>query len=112
MTQLPDQKNSYCFKSQFSEQEQQVRFLSDVINNQQADVRILEWAGFVALENKQWLIAENIFSSLLERRNKASDLVGLAKALRKQHRMEEAEECYLVGFRVHYRALFFIIYSV
>jgi len=87
--------------------------LSDLTSNQQADVRILEWASFVALENKQWVIAENIFSSLLERRNKASDLVGLARALRKQERMEEAEECYLVALEYIAEpcSLLFIVYK-
>jgi len=72
-----------------------VQFLSNVINDKKADSRILEWAGFIALENQKWEMAENIFSSLLERRNKALDLLGLGKALYRQARLDEAEECYL-----------------
>ena len=70
-------------------------FLSDLISQPEADNRLLEWSGFLALENKEWSLAENIFSSLLERRNKALDLAGLAKALRMQLRFKESEECYL-----------------
>lgn len=71
------------------------RLLSDLTKNKQVNVRLLEWAGFLALENKQWLIAENIFSSLLKRRKKVLDLLGLGKALCKQSRLDSAEECYL-----------------
>lgn len=77
--------------------EEKLQFLSDLVKNSQADERILEWAGFVALENKQWSMAEDIFSSLLERRSKVLDLIGLAKALRKQSRLDESEECYLAA---------------
>ena len=62
---------------------------------QQTEDRILEWAGFLALENKLWPIAEKIFSFLLKRRNKVMDLVGLAKALRNQSRFNLAEKHYL-----------------
>ena len=70
-------------------------FLSDLISQPQADNRLLEWSGFLALENQEWKLAENIFSCLLERRTKALDLAGLAKALRMQLRLKESEECYL-----------------
>lgn len=74
-----------------------IGFLSDLLKSKPEDVRILEWAGFLALENKQWSMAEDIFSSLLESRNKVSDLVGLAKALCKQSRLDEAKECYFAS---------------
>lgn len=70
-------------------------FLSDLISQPQVDNRLLEWSGFLALENQEWKLAENIFSCLLERRTKALDLAGLAKALRMQRRLKESEECYL-----------------
>ena len=70
-------------------------FLSDLVSQPQADNRLLEWSGFLALENQEWELAENIFSCLLERRSKALDLAGLAKALRMQQRLKESEECYL-----------------
>lgn len=57
--------------------------------------RLLEWAGLLALENKEWSLAESVFALLLEQRDKALDLVGLAKSLRQQNRLKEAEECYL-----------------
>ncbi|MBC6415742.1 MAG: tetratricopeptide repeat protein [Bdellovibrionales bacterium] len=57
--------------------------------------RLLEWAGILALENKEWPVAEKIFILLLERRQKVLDLVGLAKSLRMQEKLKEAEECYL-----------------
>ena len=93
--------------------QERICFLSDLIKNKQADTRILEWAGFLALENKQWLMAENIFSSLLERRNKAFDFVGLAKALRKQSRWDEAKECYLAALDkiTEPCSLLFIVYK-
>ena len=71
------------------------RFLSDLMKNKKANVRLLEWGGVLALENEQWERAENIFSALLERRTKTLDLLGLARALCKQSRLDEAEECYL-----------------
>ena len=60
-----------------------------------SDERLLEWLGLLALENKEWSLAESVFSLLLEQRDKALDLVGLAKSLRMQERFREAEECYL-----------------
>ena len=91
-TLLKKQAHSHC-DSQLKEKRN--RFLFDLIKNKQADNRLLEWGGFLALENKQWEIAENIFSCLLERRKKIIDWLGLAKALCKQSRLKEAEECYL-----------------
>lgn len=92
---------------------EQIRFLSDLTKDKQADERILEWAGFLALENKQWKMAESLFSSLLERRDKVLDLAGLGKALRKQSRLEEAEECYLAALDkiTEPCSLLFIIYK-
>lgn len=60
-----------------------------------SDERLLEWLGLLALENKEWPLAESVFSLLLEQRDKVLDLVGLAKSLRMQERLREAEECYL-----------------
>ena len=93
--------------------EARIRFLSDLIQNKNTSSRVLEWAGFLALENEQWLIAENIFSSLLERRKKIIDLVGLAKALFKQSRFDEAEECYLAAIDkiTEPCSLLFIVYK-
>ncbi len=103
-------KQQLILESQFSES---ARLLSSLISDSHANVRILEWAGFVALENKQWVIAENVFSSLLERRNKPLDLIGLAKALKKQSRLDEAEECYLAALEriAEPCALLFIAYK-
>ena len=92
---------------------ERLRFLSDLVKNKKVNARILEWAGFLALENEQWPIAESIFSSLLERRNKVMDLVGLAKALRKQSRLDESEECYLAALEKINEpcSLLFIVYK-
>ena len=111
MEQLFNPTDPWELKSQ--PKQERIRFLSDLIKNKQANARILEWAGFLALENKQWLMAENIFSSLLERRNKAFDLVGLAKALRKQSRLDEAKECYLAALDkiTEPCSLLFIVYK-
>ena len=89
------QADAVDFKAQ-NEQEP-AHFLSSLIKDEKLDERVLEWAGFLALENKQWQIAENVFSVLLERRDKTLDFLGLAKSLRKQLRLEEAEECYLTA---------------
>ena len=78
-------------------QKETAEFLIEFTQNEKVTARLLEWAGFLALENKIWSIAETIFASLLERRNKTLDLLGLAKSLRMQFRLDEAEECYLAG---------------
>ena len=77
------------------------------------DERLLEWAGLLALENKEWPSAENIFILLLERREKVLDLIGLAKSLRMQMRFKEAEECYLESLNKIERpcSLLFIVYK-
>lgn len=94
-------------------QKERIHFLSNLIKNDKADVRILEWAGFVALENQKWEMAEGIFSSLMERRDKILDLAGLAKALHKQSRQDEAKECYLTALDkiTEPCVLLFIIYK-
>ena len=89
------QENTIDVKAQ--NEQGPVYFLSALIKDEKLDERVLEWAGFLALENKQWQIAENVFSELLERRDKTLDLLGLAKSLRKQLRLEEAEERYLTA---------------
>ena len=93
--------------------ERRDHFVSGLIKTKQADTRLLELAGFLALENKQWLSAENIFSSLLERRNKVLDWVGLGKALCKQSHLDSAEECYLTALDkiTEPCSLLFIIYK-
>lgn len=78
-------------------QRETAEFLIEFIQNDKVTARLLEWAGFLALENKIWKVAEVIFASLLERRSKVLDLLGLAKSLRMQFRFNEAEECYLAG---------------
>lgn len=92
---------------------EQLKMVFDFVENQKVDIRILEWAGFLSLENREWTIAENIFSSLLEQRNKVSDWLGLAKALRKQSRWEEAESCYLEALHQINEpcSLLFIVYK-
>ena len=65
--------------------------------NNQTNIHLLEWSGCFALENKQWLLAENIFSSLLKKRNKVLDLIGLAKSLCGQSRLDSAEKYYLLA---------------
>ena len=88
-------------------------FLIKLTQSAQASPRILEWAGFLALENKLWPTAESIFASLLERRDKVSDLLGLAKALRMQFRLDEAEDCYLASLDKITQAcsLLFVVYK-
>lgn len=81
--------------SDLKSQEDQTRLLFDLTQDKKADSRLLEWAGLLSLENSQWPLAESAFSALLERRDKISDRLGLAKALRKQSRLDEAEELYL-----------------
>lgn len=70
-------------------------FLSSLMEEKSVSSRLLEWGAILALENKEWGKAESLFSSLLERRRKTSDWLGLAKALFEQSRFDEAEECYL-----------------
>ena len=70
-------------------------FLLELTQSDKATPRLLEWAGFLALENELWPMAENIFAYLLERRDKTLDLLGLAQALKMQSRLNEAEDCYL-----------------
>jgi len=69
-------------------------FQSMGLSNSPSD-RLLEWVALLSLENKKWVLAESVFSVLLEQRDKVLDLVGLAKSLRMQNRLKEAEECYL-----------------
>ena len=82
----------------FPQQENSVEEISHLFahlrQNSEANHRLLEWAGILALENKQWTGAENIFSFLLERRDKALDWMGLAKTLRHQNKLDEAKDCY------------------
>ena len=75
--------------------EERNHILSALMGDHSASSRLLEWGATLALENKEWKIAEQLFSSLLERRKKLLDWLGLAKALFQQFRYEEAEECYL-----------------
>ena len=88
-------------------------FFSELAKDKKADVRILEWAGFLALEKKQWPSAENIFSALLNKRDKVLDLVALAQALRRQSRWDEAKDCYLSALDklVEPGPLLFIVYK-
>ena len=94
-------------------QRETAEFLMEFTQNDKVTPRLLEWAGFLALENKIWTIAEIIFASLLERRNKVLDLLGLAKSLRMQFRLDEAEECYLAGLDKISQAcpILFVIYK-
>ncbi len=79
--------------------EGQIRRLTEeaLLNSQSpgspSDERALAWLGRLALENHEWDAAEMAFSSLLERRQNPSDLVGLAESLLNQFRLSEAEEC-------------------
>ena len=70
-------------------------FLSCLINEEWVDNRLLELGGRIAIEEKQWAPAEEIFSCLLERRKKPEDLVSLAHCLVRQDRLKEGEECLL-----------------
>ena len=87
--------------------------LFESVGLQNSDERLLEWVGLLALENKEWSLAESVFSLLLEQRDKVLDLVGLAKSLRMQERLKEAEECYLESLeKIKYPcSLLFIIYK-
>ena len=88
-------------------------FLHQLMHEDITDARLLEWGGILALENGDWKTAENIFSSLLERRKKTSDLVGLARALFKQKRLKEAEECHLEALNQIVKPcnLLFVVYK-
>lgn len=101
------------FSHESCSKERQDHFLSHLIKNKQADIQLLELAAFLALKNKKWLSAEDIFSSLLERRSKVSDWVGLGKALCQQSRLDSAEECYLTALDkiTEPCSLLFIIYK-
>ncbi|MCZ0932140.1 MAG: hypothetical protein OXJ52_03195 [Oligoflexia bacterium] len=101
----------YSFNS--SHQQETADFLIELTQNDKATPRLLEWAGFLALENELWPIAEMIFASLLERRDKVLDLLGLAKSLRMQSRLTEAEECYLASLDKITQAcsLLFVVYK-
>ncbi len=76
-------------------QESQMKLLKNLLQDETANDRILEWGGRLALENNYWEIAENIFSCLLERRKKVIDLFCLGESLLNQLRCKEAEECFL-----------------
>ena len=76
-------------------QEISLKSLFESIDFSNSEDRLLEWIGLLALENKEWSLAESIFSLLLEQRDKVLDFMGLAKSLRMQERLEEAKECYL-----------------
>ena len=69
--------------------------LSSLMGEPSASSRLLEWGAVLALENQEWKTAEKLFASLLERRKKLLDWLGLGKALFQQSRYNEAEECYL-----------------
>lgn len=58
-------------------------------------IHLLEHLGLLALKDKQSLLAEDIFSALLKKRNAVTDLVGLGQALYQQSRLNLAEEYYL-----------------
>ncbi len=75
--------------------EKSADFLSQLAKNKEAPVRLLEWAGCLALENKKWELAENIFSHLLKRRDKVLDQVGLAKSFLERSLLDPAEKHYL-----------------
>ena len=83
------------FRPECQSVEERDRFLSDLVKDKKANVHLLEEAGLFALENRQWLLAGNIFSSLLERRNKVLDIVGLGKAFCGQSHLDLAEKHYL-----------------
>ena len=76
-----------------SNKKKQTVFLKRLVEDDQADERMIFWGGKIALENDNWTLAENLFSSLLERQLKPRYLVGLAQALFKQSRYKEAEDC-------------------
>ena len=78
-----------------TDQDKRNQLLLEIVNESRTKVRILEWAGRLALENKSWELAERIFASLMERRQKPQDNLGLAQALFQQQRWEEAKECLL-----------------
>ena len=88
-------------------------FLLELTQSDRATPRLLEWAGFLALENQLWPIAENIFAALLERRDKTLDLLGLAQSLKMQSRLDEAEDCYLASLDKITQAcsLLFVVYK-
>ena len=96
-----------------SRQKETAGFLIEFTENDKITPRLLEWAGFLALENELWPLAERIFASLLERRDKVLDLLGLAKSLRMQSRLTEAEECYLASLDKISQAcpLLFVVYK-
>ena len=75
------------------------QFLSSLVNEKWVDDRLLELGGRISLEEKQWIIGEEIFSCLLERRYKPEDMVGLAHCLVKQNRFQEGEECLLEALK-------------
>ncbi len=75
--------------------EDQVKLLKGLLQDETANDQILEWGGYLALENNYWDIAENIFSCLLERRKKVIDFFCLGESLLNQLRLKEAEECFL-----------------
>ena len=91
--------NSDKNKKKFASPEDQESFLRKLLEDDKADNRILEWGGFLALENRYWDIAENIFSCLLERRKKVIDLFCLGNALMNQFKSKDAEECFLEAIR-------------
>lgn len=88
-------------------------FLSYLLNEEWVDDRLLEWGGRIAIEEKQWAFAEEIFSCLLERRRKPEDLVSLAHSLVRQNRWEEGEECLLeaLNFISEPSLLLFCVYK-
>ena len=88
-------------------------FLSYLINEEWADDRLLEWGGRIAIEEKQWTFAEEIFSCLLERRRKPEDLVSLAHCLVRQSKWDEGEECLLeaLNFISEPSLLLFCVYK-
>jgi len=69
--------------------------LRNLLADEKADNRLLEWGGRLALENHHWDIAEEIFSCLLERRKNPTDLFCLGESLLNQFRLKEAEECFV-----------------
>lgn len=87
-------QKKYSLKPSASAEEREY-ILSALMRDNSAPNRLLEWGAVLALENKEWKQAEELFSSLLERRKKILDWLGLAKALVKQSCYNEAEECYL-----------------
>ena len=96
-----------------SNKEKQTLFLKRLVEDDQADERMIFWGGKIALENNNWNLAENLFSSLLERQLKPRYLVGLAQALSKQSRYKDAEDCLIeaVSKVLEPCHLLFIIYK-